>query len=63
MPSWIRLVGDTKAVELFGIKLVGVNADNGGKLLLTFVFVLAIYLLGKLLRGAVPRCRPGQRKK
>lgn len=62
MPSWIRLVGDTKAVELFGIKLVGVNADNGGKLLLTFVFVLAIYLLGKLLRGLSHVVAPGKGK-
>jgi hypothetical protein len=39
MPSWIRLAGDTKAVELFGIKLVVVNADNGGIASATFELV------------------------
>jgi small-conductance mechanosensitive channel len=62
MPSWIRLVGDARAVELFGIKLVGVNADNGGKLLLTLVFILAVYLVGKLLRGVAHVVVPGKGK-
>ena len=60
MPSWIRLVGDTKAVELFGIRLVGVNADNGGKLLLTLVFILIVFLLGKLLSGLAHAVMPGK---
>jgi small-conductance mechanosensitive channel len=62
MPSWIQFVGDKKAVEVFGIRLVGVNADNGGKLLLTVVFIVVAYLLGKLLGGLAHALIPGKGK-
>jgi small-conductance mechanosensitive channel len=39
------LVGPNKAVQLFGVKLVGVNADNGGKLLFTVGFAILVLLL------------------
>lgn len=38
------------AVDLFGVHLLGVNAETGRKLLLTLVFVVAIWLVGTLLR-------------
>ena len=40
-------------MELFGIKLVGVNADNGYKLLLTLGLIAALVLLRLLLRAAL----------
>ena len=46
----IRLVGPTQAVEIFGIKLVGVNAENGWKLLATIAFIAVVLLLGAALR-------------
>ncbi|MBA3624793.1 MAG: mechanosensitive ion channel [Methylibium sp.] len=62
MEDWIRLVGETQALELFGIRLVGLNADNGKKLLFTLVFITALLWLGRLtqrlarrrLRGGAP---------
>jgi small-conductance mechanosensitive channel len=45
----VRLVGPNQAVEILGIKLVGVNADNGRKLLFTVVFVAVVVVLGSLL--------------
>ena len=37
MVSIIRFVGPNRALELFGVKLVGFNAENGRKLLFTLV--------------------------
>jgi small-conductance mechanosensitive channel len=46
-------------VHIFGIRLVGVNAENGQKLLLTLVFVAILFLLRSVAAGlarlAVPR--------
>jgi hypothetical protein len=42
--AMLRL-GATHAVEVFGITLVGVNADNGWKLLAPFAFLLIVLLL------------------
>ncbi len=39
-------------MEFYGIKFVGLNADNGRKLLLTVAFILAVMLFRWLLRGA-----------
>ncbi len=50
MDQFIRLVGPNRAVEIGGVKLVGVTAENGGKLLLTVAFVLALLLAGWVLR-------------
>ena len=37
-------------MEIFGIKLIGINQENGQKLLLTVLFILGILLLGFILR-------------
>ena len=47
----MRLVGDAQAVELFGVRLVGLNAINLKKLLISLVLMAAVYGLNKLLRG------------
>src|SRR3954469_17365705 len=46
----IKLVGPNNAVELFDVKLVGVNAENGKKLLFTIVFVAAVLVVGCVAR-------------
>lgn len=51
MSSFIRFVGPENAVEVFGIRMVGVSLDNGKKLILTLVFVAVVLLLGRLLRA------------
>ncbi len=44
------------AIEIFGVRLVGVNADTGKKLLFTLVFVIAILLVGRGLRELTRLC-------
>ena len=50
MGQYLQLVGPKKVVEIFGIKLVGVNAENGHKLLVSLVFVAVIMAAGWALR-------------
>ncbi len=40
-------------MELFGVTLLGATADNGRKLLLTLVFIIAAWLVSKVLRAAL----------
>ncbi len=53
MDSVIRFVGPNRALELFGVKLVGFNAENGRKLLFTIALIAVMLLLSKLLRRGV----------
>ena len=63
MGDWIQLVGPNRAVQVFGVKLVGVNAANGNKVLFSLAFILLVILLGRtfkvlarvLLRGPPQR--------
>ena len=47
--------------EFLGVKLVGVNAENGQKLLLTLAFVLVLLALGWFLPALADRLMRGQR--
>jgi small-conductance mechanosensitive channel len=51
MPGWIRLVGPSNAIEILGVRLVGVTAESGRKLLFTIGFVIAALLAGAFLRA------------
>jgi small-conductance mechanosensitive channel len=57
--SFIRIVGPNNAVELFGIRLVGVNAENGMKLLFSLLLIAVVMLVNRLLlrlaRGVTQR--------
>ena len=55
MQQVIRLVGPEQAVELLGVRLVGLNADNGLKLLFTLVLIALVFGLGYLLRALANR--------
>jgi small-conductance mechanosensitive channel len=55
MDEWLRLVGPQRAVELFGVRLVGINADNGVKLLFTLAFIVAVWLTGRALQALLRR--------
>lgn len=55
MGNVIQLVGPQQAVQLFGIKLVGVNAENGKKLLFSLVFIAFVISLGRVLRWLAAR--------
>lgn len=47
----LHLVGPSHNVEIFGIRLLGVDAQNARKLLFTAVFFLVIWLISKGLRA------------
>ncbi len=53
MGHMFRLVGPNRAVEVFGVKLVGVTADNGLKLLLTLGFIGLVLLLNLAVQAMV----------
>jgi len=50
----IQFVGEDRALEIAGIRLVGMNAQNGGKLLFSIVFVTVVVALSRLLRRFAP---------
>ncbi len=51
MDDFIQLVGPNRAVEIGGVKLVGMNAENGAKLLFTMAFIVIVLLAGRALRS------------
>jgi small-conductance mechanosensitive channel len=59
--SWIHFVGDRRELELFGVRLVGFNADTGVKFLLSLCLIVAVILLGALLRLASHVVMPGRK--
>lgn len=50
MDNFFRLVGPEQAVELFGVRLVGINAENLTKLVFTLIFIALVLLLGAFAR-------------
>ena len=52
MDSIIEFVGPNHALQVFGIKLVGINAENGIKLLFTIILIMVVMAVSKLLRLA-----------
>jgi small-conductance mechanosensitive channel len=55
MSDWIKLVGPHRSLEIFGVKLVGVNEENGWKLLLSCAFLSILLGLNWLLRALLRR--------
>lgn len=51
MEGFIRLVGPNRAVEIFGVKLVGVNAENGRKILFSLLFLALVLFLVRVFTG------------
>jgi small-conductance mechanosensitive channel len=52
MTEWVRLAGPSLALEIAGVKLVGVTAENGRKLVITLLFVLIIWLAARAAHHA-----------
>jgi small-conductance mechanosensitive channel len=50
---WIRFVGPERSLELFGIKLVGVNAENGKKLLMSLALIAIVVAISWALRAVM----------
>ena len=47
---WFQLVGPTRNVEIYGIRLLGVDARNGHKLVFSLVFLAIVWLIRTLLQ-------------
>lgn len=50
MRQIVQLVGPERAVQIFGVKLVGLNAETGRKILISILFLFVVWLLGRLLK-------------
>src|SRR5690349_12777140 len=50
MAEWLQFVGRDRTVQLFGLRLIGVSAENGKKLLFSAVLILVVLLLNRLLK-------------
>jgi len=64
MEGFFRIIGPQRALEILGIRLVGINADNGKKLLFSLAFIIVLILIYRLLNyltGLVPRTRENDR--
>jgi small-conductance mechanosensitive channel len=64
MPTWIQVDAETGRISIAGIRLVGVTADNGGKLLLSLLLIVLALVLSRLLRfvaGLILRGRDNAR--
>jgi small-conductance mechanosensitive channel len=46
----VQVAGSSRTIEVFGIRLVGVNAENGKKLLVSVAFIAAVMLANRLLK-------------
>lgn len=47
---YVQFVGPSHNLEILGVRLLGIDAQNGRKLLFSIVFLLLLYLLSKCLR-------------
>lgn len=48
--SFVQFVGDNHNLQISGVKLLGVDAHNGRKLLLTAGFLVGLYVISLILR-------------
>jgi small-conductance mechanosensitive channel len=46
MNELVHFVGPHQSLQIFGVRLVGLNAENGRKLVLTIVFLGIVWLIG-----------------
>jgi len=53
--QFIQIVGPKQVVQVFGVRLIGVNSDNAKKLLFSAIFVAIIMTLGWVLRRLAHR--------
>ncbi len=53
--NFVQFVGPDHALQLFGVKLVGVNVENGKRLLFSIVLIVFLSLLGRALRWVAQR--------
>jgi small-conductance mechanosensitive channel len=57
-----QLVGPDRNLQVFGVKLLGLNAHNLHKLIFSFAFLLAVWVLRTVLRGLAKLLRTRESK-
>ena len=57
MTQYVQLVGPNHNLELFGIRLLGIDAQNGRKLLFTIIFFALLYFISWALRSLAQHTR------
>ena len=60
MATFFALAESSKAVEILGVKLFGVNGENGQKLLLTLAFVFGFLAIGWIIPALADRLMRGR---
>lgn len=60
--QFVQFVGPNHSVQIGGVKLLGFDAANGRKVLFSFVFLLALYLISKGLRAISQRVGGARQK-
>ncbi len=63
MPEILRLVGPNRSAELFGVQLIGINAETGAKVLISLVFIALVVLGSCLAQRLVNRRGTQQRER
>lgn len=53
MDDIVEFVGPNRALVIFGVRLVGANAENLKKLLFTLIFIVLVVVATKLLRALI----------
>ena len=59
---WFQLVGPSRTVQIFGLKLLGVDVHNARKLLLSLVFLGIVWVIRTGLRAAAKAVRTRESK-
>ena len=57
----LEFVGPSGAVQLLGVKLVGVTAENGRKLVFTVLFLLLLWAASRVVEAVLRRTAHGRR--
>ena len=51
LAAFIRLVGERRTVEIFGVKLIGVDRFNAKRLLFTLILCVGLFLLSRIIKA------------
>jgi small-conductance mechanosensitive channel len=53
LAAFIRLVGERRTVEIFGVKLIGVDRFNAKRLLFTLILCVGLFVLSRVIKAIV----------
>jgi small-conductance mechanosensitive channel len=60
MQSIVQLVGPQRTVELFGVRLIGMNAETGRKLLMSVLVIVMVWALARGLKAILRALQRGR---